>query len=80
MMTSRTIRSARVGLVAWAVAALTAGIGGDAVAKAHKGHLHARSELSDSHAQLVAPEPVRLGPMRYYGGPKSPMWRGPAEN
>jgi hypothetical protein len=21
-----------------------------------------------------------LGPMRYYGGPKSPMWRGPAEN
>ena len=21
---------------------------------------------------------AKLGPMRYYGGPKSPMWRGPA--
>ena len=80
MMTSMTIRSARIGFVTLVAAALTAGICGDALAKAHKGRLHARSVLSESHAQLVTPEPARLGNMRYNGGPKSPMWRGPAEN
>jgi hypothetical protein len=80
MMTCMTARSARIGFFTLVAAALTAGICGDAVAKAHKGRLHARSLTSESHAQLVAPEPVRLGTMRYYGGPKSPMWRGPAEN
>ena len=31
-------------------------------------------------AQAMAQAPTHLGPMRYYGGPKSPMWRAPAEN
>ncbi|MGY3239823.1 MULTISPECIES: hypothetical protein [unclassified Bradyrhizobium] len=30
--------------------------------------------------QAVALAPTQPGPMRYYGGPKSPMWRGPADN
>jgi hypothetical protein len=30
--------------------------------------------------QPVAQQPVQVGATRYYGGPKSPMWRGPAEN
>ncbi|WP_426413508.1 hypothetical protein [Bradyrhizobium ganzhouense] len=30
--------------------------------------------------QVVAQAPIHLGPMRYYGGPKSPMWRGQAAN
>jgi hypothetical protein len=29
-------------------------------------------------APLASDQQARLGPMRYYGGPKSPMWRGPA--
>ena len=28
----------------------------------------------------VTSEQARPGPMRYYGGPKSPMWRAPVEN
>jgi hypothetical protein len=58
-----------------------------AVAKADKARRHARSFMYESrgrdslkHLQLVPQQPVRLGPMRYYGGPKSPMWRGPIEN
>jgi hypothetical protein len=31
-------------------------------------------------AQVAAPTAPRVGPMRYYGGPKSPMWRAPVEN
>ena len=74
-MTCMVGRSARIGFVILVAAAMTAGICGDAVAKVHKGRLHARRSISESHAQLVLQEPVRPGPMRYYGGPKSPMWR-----
>ena len=31
-------------------------------------------------AATASPQTVTLGPTRYYGGPKSPMWRGPVEN
>jgi hypothetical protein len=68
-------------------AVLVAGTGGEALAKSGKRHLHARHVVAmrsgkDTAArlQLVSQQPVRLGPMRYFGGPKSPMWRGPAEN
>lgn len=30
--------------------------------------------------QALAQAPIHPGPMHYYGGPKSPMWRAPAEN
>ena len=73
-------RSARIGFVTLVAVILTIGIVGDAVAKGHKGRLHARSPISESRAELVSQQPARLGPMRYYGGPKSPMWRGPVEN
>ena len=47
-----------------------------AAAKRHKHvayhhHRHVRVQM----AQAAAPQAVTLGPMRYYGGPKSPMWR-----
>jgi hypothetical protein len=69
-------RHMRMGLVALAAITLTAGICGDAFAKHHKRHFHAARSFSDSHAQLVPSAPAQLAPMRYYGGPKSPMWRG----
>jgi hypothetical protein len=79
-MTWMTARRVRIGYLTLIATVLTAGISGDAIARAHKRHLHARSVVSESRAQLVPQQPVRLGAMRYYGGPKSPMWRGPVEN
>jgi hypothetical protein len=79
-MTDKGVRGARIAAATMVATVLTVGICGDAGAKAHKRHWHARGSISESHAQLVSQQPVRLGPMRYYGGPKSPMWRGPVEN
>jgi hypothetical protein len=81
-MTYISARSARIGFVTVVATILTAGICGDAVAKVHKGPLHVRGPSYESRAQLApqAPTPAQPGAMRYYGGPKSGMWRGPAEN
>ncbi len=74
-MTYVDAKTARIGFVALAVAILTAGFCGDASAKAHKGRLHVSSSVYESNAQLISPQPAQPGQMRYYGGPKSPMWR-----
>jgi hypothetical protein len=81
-MTHMAGRNARIGIVTLVAAILTVWMGGDAFARIHKRHwrAHARGMAYASLAQLVSQQPVRLGPMRYYGGPKSPMWRGPVEN
>ena len=79
---------ARCGFAVLFGALLTSVVSGEALARHHSGHLHARlhvhhgfagSHFAGSHAELVAPQPSQLGAMRYYGGPKSPMWRAPAE-
>lgn len=70
-------------LIGFVATVLSFGICGVAVAKVHKvhkGRLHARNPTYGSRAQLGSEQPARLGPMRYYGGPKSPTWRGPVEN
>lgn len=46
----------------------------------HHRHMHAHRVVPVAALQLVAQAPIHLGPMRYYGGPKSPMWRAPVEN
>ena len=74
-MTSLRRWSLRLGVISALAALLAAGTCGEAAAKVHKGRPHARGALYASHAELVAQPPARLGPMRYYGGPKSPMWR-----
>jgi len=43
-------------------------------------YAHVHHSIAGSYAQILPQQPARLGAMRYYGGPKSPMWRGPAEN
>jgi hypothetical protein len=78
-MTYMTRRNLRIGLVTLVAAILTASLGGAAVAKVHKSRVHARGAVHESHAEMVSQPATHLGPMRYYGGPKSPMWRGPAE-
>lgn len=74
-MTYVNAGSTRIGLVTLAVTMLTAGFCDDAVAKVHRGHRHNHSAAYESNAQLVSPPPAQPGQMRYYGGPKSPMWR-----
>jgi hypothetical protein len=65
----------RVGLVGLAVTvALTAGFGGDAVAK-HSIHVARNAQRQDIQTASVQ-EAARPVTMRYYGGPKSPMWSG----
>ena len=60
-------RAARITCFALLAMILAAGIS----AKAGKGRLHARSPAAE---ELLPQQHARLGPMRYYGGPKSPMW------
>ena len=86
-MTPRAEGRARIGLGVLFAAILVAGTGPEALAGSGKRHLHARHVVAASSGkdtaarrQLVSQQPVRLGVMRYYGGPKSPMWRAPAEN
>jgi hypothetical protein len=55
---------------------LMAATGGAAQARHVHRHWHAHHHVSAP--TLVAQEPGALGSMRYYGGPKSPMWRAPA--
>jgi hypothetical protein len=69
------IGSARAGCIILLTGIVTAALCGDAVARGHKRHLHAHRAVYESRAQLVSQQPVQLAPMRYYGGPKSPMWR-----
>jgi hypothetical protein len=76
-------RSARIGFLTLAAAMiLTAGLVSDAAARhrvhtAHFRGLNARAQ----HMQSVSVQ-ENAGPMamRYYGGPKSQMWRGLVEN
>jgi hypothetical protein len=70
----------RTGLAFLAITILTAGMCSDAVAKAGKGRWHARNSNYQSRAQLVPQQPAQRETTRYYGGPKSPMWRGPVQN
>jgi hypothetical protein len=71
-------RSVRIGFLTVAAAMiLTAGLADDAAARrrVHTAHFRALN----ARAQYVQSVPVQgnAGPtvMRYYGGPKSPMWR-----
>jgi hypothetical protein len=68
-MTGTSGRNVRTGLVALAAVMLTAGLCGDAAAKTGKPVV---SKESAKPVQVAAQQP---GQMRYYGGPKSPMWR-----
>jgi hypothetical protein len=79
-MTYMTARSVQFRFATSVAVILIAWIGRDAAAKAHKRNLHARNSIYESRSQLAPQQPDRPGAMRYYGGPKSPMWRGPVEN
>jgi putative effector of murein hydrolase LrgA (UPF0299 family) len=80
-------RNIRMVFVTLAATILTAGISGHAVAKVHKKRQHAHSFKSARRGNeyrksvlLVSQQPAGAGVMRYYGGPKSPMWRSSVDN
>jgi hypothetical protein len=66
-------------VIATLVAAIViVALSGEAFAR--RGVDHARFSSRHLHHDVVRNDPpqatVNLPPMRYYGGPKSPMWRG----
>lgn len=77
--TSLTV-AIRVAIALVAGAMLVTATGGAAQAKHGHRHWRAHHHAPAVSMLLVTQEPNRLGPMRYYGGPKSPMWRGAAAN
>jgi hypothetical protein len=67
---------ARVGGVVFAAAVATASVLGGAAAKHIKHHHQQQTvNLQVQNAQASLDESSHLSTMRYYGGPKSPMWR-----
>jgi len=74
-MTDVNAGNARMGLVGLAViVALTAGFSGSAAAK-HRSHV-ALNTQGQTIQTVSVQETARPVSMRYYGGPKSPMWSG----
>jgi hypothetical protein len=78
------VRVMRTGAVALLATVLICGVCREVAAQVVE-HSANQSRASASRGQGPLATPVtssehqaKLGPMRYYGGPKSPMWRGPA--
>jgi hypothetical protein len=66
----------RAGIILVAATTMFVATASEALAK-HRKHF-ARHHCGCHHirvVQVVASPPPSLGQMRYYGGPKSPMWR-----
>ena len=78
------MKKMRIGTVALLAATLVCGICRESAAEAGERNSNQPSETAVRHHAPAAgtaassEQHARLGPMRYYGGPKSPMWRGPA--
>jgi hypothetical protein len=68
---------AETGLVILAVAAMSLMVPGEASARRsrHIAHHHVLSKQTKRARTAMLPQTTPLGGMRYYGGPKSPMWR-----
>ena len=82
-MSNTNGRSVRIGFLTLAAAMIVAAGLADDAAAGHRVHT-AHFRGLNARAQYVRSIPVQgnAGPtaMRYYGGPKSTMWRGPVEN
>jgi hypothetical protein len=72
-MACMTARKIRIGFVILVATILTVGIYGDATA--NEGKKRAQDGKAAERLRLASSQTARLGPLRYYGGPKSPMWR-----
>jgi hypothetical protein len=74
----RSMKPARIGFSFVLVATTAAAIPADASARHHKHITHhhvSAGHVRNAQASAAETPATTLGPMRYYGGPKSPMWR-----
>jgi hypothetical protein len=64
-------------LVILAASAMSLMVPDEAAAKRsrHIAHHHVWSKQTKNARAAMPPQTTSLGSMRYYGGPKSPMWR-----
>jgi hypothetical protein len=78
------VRVTRTGAVALLATVLICGVCREGAAQVVEHNSNQpRESASRGHGPSATPvasseHQAKLGPMRYYGGPKSPMWRGPA--
>lgn len=73
LIPARSMARAAIVLLA-AISIGTASVEAAAKRRKHVAHRHALTRrVSDARAPLI--EGSHLGAMRYFGGPKSPMWR-----
>jgi hypothetical protein len=74
---SRSPTGARIGFVLLVTAIVTAAMPGEVAAKhrKHAAHHHVVSKRTQNARAALYPQTTSFGSMRYYGGPKSPMWR-----
>jgi hypothetical protein len=77
-MSNINARRARTGFLTLAAAMIAVtGLAGDAAAR-HRGHtarLHGLNARAQYVQSVVVQESAGPAVIRYYGGPKSPMWR-----
>jgi hypothetical protein len=74
-------RRPRIGAIVLFALALTCGVSPEGVAQTAE-RSSSQPRETESHSRRSPTAPVvssgqQAGAMRYYGGPKSPMWRGP---
>ena len=67
--------SLRIGVACLAAVSLIGSVPTEASAKHFKHVAHHRAHKQVETVQTAADTGSNLGAMRYYGGPKSPMWR-----
>jgi len=68
----------RIGFIALVTAILAAGLGGEAGAAVGKVRPHGHKFIlrnAENSLQVESQQSIHPGALRYYGGPKSPMWR-----
>ena len=76
----------RIGAIAMFAIVLVCGICRESAAEAGERNADQPRQAAARSQRLAAAPSVSpehqsgLGPMRYYGGPKSPIWRAPAAN
>jgi hypothetical protein len=78
-------RVLRVGAIVLLAVAFVSGVCGESAAQTvERSSSQPRETASRSrgsaNAMASSAQQAGPGPMRYYGGPKSPMWRGPSAN
>ena len=85
-MDHAAVRGVRIGAIALLAMALVCGICRESAAEAGERNSDQPRQAAARSQRLAAAPSVSpehqsgLGPMRYYGGPKSPIWRAPAAN